>query len=81
MIKVILNYNNESYSIDIQKYQKLMAIKKKVYQIFFPIKSDIDIKYDNKSMSSNLDKSIGILFNEKSFIKLDIVSIQGKKNH
>ena len=79
MIKIILNYNNESYSLDIQQYQKLSTVKKKAYKIFFPIKTDIDIKYDNKSMSSNLDKPIGIIFNGKTFIRLDIVSIPGKK--
>ena len=79
MIKVMLNYNNGNYSINILKFEKLIAIKKKAYQLFFPIKTDIDIKYDNKSMSSFLDKSLGLIFKDKKVVKLDIVAIQGKK--
>jgi len=79
MIKIMLNYNNGNYTINILKFEKLIAIKKKAYQLFFPIKSDIDIKYNNKSMSSNLDESLGLIFKDKKAVKLDIVAIPGRK--
>ena len=79
MIKVILNYNNGSYIINIQSFEKLITLKKKVYQLFFPIKTDIDIKYENKSISKKLDTSVGILFKDKKVARLDIIAIPGRK--
>lgn len=76
-MKVVLNYNNESYTIDVQKYKQLKFIKGRAYKLFYPIKTDIDIKYNNKSLSSLLDQSIGMIFNDKSFIRLMIISIPG----
>ena len=72
-IKIVLNYKNESYSIEVQKYQKLKYVKQRAYKLFYPIKTDIDIKYNNKSLTSLLDQSIGMIFNEKSFVRLIII--------
>ena len=75
IIKVVLNYNNESYTIDVQRFKKLKYIKQKAYKYFYPIKTDIVIKYNNKSLDSLLDQSIGMIFNEKTFIRLMIFSL------
>lgn len=79
IVKVVLVYNDENYSIEVQKYKKLKYIKEQVYKLFFSIKNDIDIKFNNKSLSSHLDLSIGMIFNEKSFVKLQIIPLQGVK--
>ena len=76
-IKVVLNYKNESYTIEVQKYKQLKVIKERAYKLFYPIKTDIDIKYNNKSLSSLLNQSIGMIFNDKSFVRLMIISIPG----
>jgi hypothetical protein len=77
IVKIVLNYKDESFTIEIQKYKKLRNIKEKAYKLFYPLKTDIDIKYNNKSLSSLLDQSIGMIFNEKSFLRLIIVPRQG----
>ena len=77
IIKFVLNYNNKSLSVDVPKYKKLKYIKEKAYKIFYPIKTDIDIKYNNKSLSSLLEQSIGMIFNDKLFIRLMIISLPG----
>ena len=76
-IKVVLNYNNESYTIDVQRFKKLKYIKEKAYKYFYPIKTDIVIKYNNKSLDSLLEQSIGLIFNEKTFVRLMIFSLPG----
>lgn len=76
-MKVILTYNNESYSIDVPTFKKLKFIKEKAYKVFYPIKTEIDLKYNNKSLSSLLEQSVGMIFNEKSFVRLVVVSIPG----
>ena len=77
IIKFVLNYNNKSLSVDVPKYKKLKYIKEKAYKLFYPIKTDIDIKYNNKSLSSLLEQSIGMIFNNKLFIRLMIISLPG----
>ena len=76
-IKVVINYNNESYTMEVQKFKKLNYVKERVYKLFYPIKTDIDLKYNNKSLSSLLDQPIGMIFNEKYFIRLFVFPLPG----
>ena len=78
-ITIILNYNNKNLSIVVKRFKKLEIIKEKAYQLFFPIKSDIQLKYNNKDLSSFLDQSIGLLFENKEKVKLQIYPIIGSK--
>lgn len=77
VIKVVLNYKDEIRTIEIQQYAKLKQIKKKVYELFYPIKTEIDIKYNNKSLSSLLEQSLGNIFGNKAFVKFNIISLPG----
>ena len=77
VIKVVLNYKDEIRTIEIQQYAELKQIKKKAYELFYPIKTEIDIKYNNKSLSSLLEQSIGNIIGKKSFMKLNIISLPG----
>ena len=76
---IILNYNNKNLSIVVKKFKKLQIIKEKVYQLFYPIKSDIQLKYNNRDLSSFLDQSIGLLFENKGKVRLQIDPIIGSK--
>jgi len=70
IIKVALTYQNQTYQIQVQKYKKLKSLKEKAYKIFYPIKYELELKYNNKSLTKFLDQSIGMVFSEKSFIKI-----------
>ena len=70
IIKVALAYQNQTYQIQVQKYKKLKSLKEKAYKIFYPIKYELELKYNNKSLTKFLDQSIGMVFSEKSFIKI-----------
>ena len=78
-INIILNYNNKNLSLIVKRFKKLEIIKEKAYQLFYPIKCDIKIKYNNKDLSSFLDQSIGLIFVNRAKVKLDIDPIIGTK--
>ena len=77
LVKITLSYNNKDISISINNFTKLNKVKEKAYQLFYPIKSDIALKFNNKDLSCFLDQSIGLLFENKSKIKLKIEPIIG----
>ena len=70
IIKIVLSYQNQTYQIEVQKYKKLKSLKEKAYKLFYPIKYELELKYNNKSLTKFLDQSIGMLFGEKSFIRI-----------
>ena len=78
-IKIILNYNGKDISISLNTFIKLNIVKQKAYQLFYPIKSDIKLKYNNKDLSYFLDQPIGLLFENKTKIKITIEPIIGTK--
>ena len=79
IITVILNYNDKNASINVKRFKKLNYIKEKIYHLFYPIKSDIKIKYNNKDLSCFLEQSIGLIFENRTKIKLIVEQIYGSK--
>ena len=77
IIKVALCYQNQTYQIEVQKYKKLKSLKEKAYKLFYPIKYELELKYNNKSLTKFLDQSIGMVFTEKSFIKIVAYALPG----
>lgn len=78
-INIVLNFNNKKSSIITKKYKTLYYIKDKIYQLFYPIKSDIILKYNNRDLSRFLDQSIGLIFENKGKVMLQIEQIMGSK--
>ena len=78
-ITVILNYNDKNVSINVKRFKKLSYIKEKIYHLFYPIKSDIKIKYNNKDLSCFLEQSIGLIFENRTRIRLLVEQIYGSK--
>ena len=78
-ITVVLYYNNKNLPIIVKKFNKLYHIKDKSYQLFYPIKTDIKLKYNNKDLSPFLDQSIGLIFENREKVKLQIEPILGSK--
>ena len=71
-VKILLIYNGIKKQINVDKNKQLRYLKNKIYQVFYPINSDIYIKYKNIDYSSFLDEKIGFLFLNKSTVKLVI---------
>ena len=79
-IKINLVYKERKNVIEVRPYVKLKAIKKQIYNLFYPIHSDIDILHNNKSKNSLLDQSVGMIFgNDIIFIELKIRDLPGTK--
>ena len=72
IITITLNYNNKDLSFITKRFNKLSKVKEKAFQLFYPIKSDIILKYNNKDLSQFLEQSIGLIFENKTRIKIKI---------
>ena len=80
-ITVNITYGNIKRDLKCQIYTTLRYIKKRCYDLFYPIKEDINIYYQNQKIpSTNLTKSIGQLFNNKNVVNLKIDIIPNTKN-
>ena len=76
---IILSYNTKNLSVIVKRFKRLEYVKEKAYQLFYPIKSDIKLKYNNRDLSSHLDQSIGLIFENREKVKLEIEQIIGTK--
>ena len=78
-INIILSYNDKNLTVVVKRFNKLYYAKDKAYQLFYPIKSDIKLKYNNKDLSSLLDQSIGLIFENRGTVKLTVEEKIGTK--
>ena len=74
-IQLILNYNERSIVVEMKKYKTLEDVKDKVYDLFYPIKNNINIYLNNKNLESLVDQPIGYIFSGKSLVNLKIVDV------
>lgn len=72
IVTITLNYNNKDLTFDIKRFNKLSKVKEKAFQLFYPIKSDIILKYNNKDLYDLLEQSIGLIFENKKKLKFKI---------
>ena len=61
-IKVTIQYKTNTFSFETFKYKTLSYIKDKVYNHFYPIRSDINLVYMNKNLSGFELKPLGFFF-------------------
>ena len=71
-VTITLTYNNKDLTFTIKRFNKLSKVKEKAFQLFYPIKSDITLKYNNKDLSEFLEQSIGLIFENKTRLKIKI---------
>ena len=71
-ITITLTYNNKDLTFTMKRFNKLSKVKEKAFQLFYPIKSDITLKYNNKDLSEFLEQSIGLIFENKTRLKIKI---------
>ena len=74
-IQLILNYEARSVIVEFKKYKTLEDVKEKIYDIFYPIKNQINIYSNNKNLEPLLDQPIGYIFAGKSIVNLKIVDM------
>ena len=71
-IQLILNYHGRSVIIEMQKYKSLVAVKQKIFDIFYPVKHNITIFLNNKNLESLIAKPLGLIFPGESLVSLNI---------
>ena len=49
------------------------------YNLFFPLKTDIDLYYKNQNMKKELDKSLGLIFGNVHTLTFNIIAKPGTK--
>ena len=76
---ILINFNDKKISINVKRFKKLNYIKEKVYQLFYPLKYDIKLKYNNKDLTLFLDQSIGLIFENRAKVNLQVEQILGTK--
>ena len=74
-IQLILNYNERSIVIEVKKYKTLEEIKDKVYDLFYPIKNEINIYLNQKNLEPLNDQPVGYVFSGKSIVNLKIIDV------
>ena len=72
-INLILNYNGRSVVVELKKYKTLVHVKQKVFDLFFPVKNNINIYLNNKNLDSLMNQPIGYIFSGQSLVNLKIV--------
>ena len=80
-ITVKITYGNIKRDLKCQLYTTLKYIKRRCYDLFYPIKEDIKIFYQNQWIESyQLQKSIGHFCNNKKIVNLKIEVLPETKN-
>ena len=72
-IHLILNYHGRSLIVEFKKYKTLVHVKQKVFDLFFPVKHNINIYLNNKNLEPLVNQPIGYIFSGQSLVNLKVV--------
>ena len=72
-IHLILNYHGRSIIVELKKYKTLVHVKQKVFDLFFPVKHNINIYLNNKNLEPLISQPIGYIFSGQSLVNLKVV--------
>ena len=71
-INLILNYRGRSVVVEIKKFKSLVAVKQKIFDIFYPVKHNIRLFYNNRNIEHLITKPLGQIFANQSSVSLKI---------
>ena len=72
-IHLILNYHGRSLIVEFKKYKTLVHVKQKVFDLFYPVKNNINIYLNNKNLEPLVNQPIGYIFSGQSLVNLKVV--------
>ena len=72
-IHLILNYHGRSLIVEFKKYKTLVHVKQKVFDLFYPVKHNINIYLNNKNLEPLVNQPIGYIFSGQSLVNLKVV--------
>ena len=80
-VKISFEYKKRTVTVDVKPYQKISELKEIANKVFFPIKNEISITYQNQDLDEFGQILIGDHFNQKTSIKLKVVPKIIKKEY
>ena len=72
-IHLILNYHGRSVIVKLKKYKTLVHVKQKVFDLFYPVKHNINIYSNNKNLEPLVNQPIGYIFSGQSLVNLNVL--------
>ena len=72
-INLTLNYHGRSTTVAFKKYRTLIDVKKKIFELFYPVKHNINIFLNNKNLEPLVKQPIGYIFSGQTLVKLKVV--------
>ena len=72
-IKIVLEYNNRTVASLMKPYDKMIEIRKLAKKVFYPLKEDISLTYQNQDLCDFDSYLIGDYFNQKTLAKIKVV--------
>ena len=72
-IHLILNYHGRSIVVELKKYKTLVDVKQKVFDLFFPVKHNINVYLNNKNLEPLIKQPIGYIFSGQTLVNLKVV--------
>ena len=80
-IKITIQYKTNTFIVDTFKYKTLSYIKDKVYNHFYPIRSDINLYYMNKNLSGFEFKPLGFFFKNVNKVTIHVKDVNYINNN
>ena len=74
-IQLVLTYHGHSINVELKKHKTLLDVKQKIFNLFFPIKHDINIYVNNKNLESLNTRPIGYIFSGQTLVNLKVVDV------
>ena len=76
-IEITLQYYKMRVTILVPKYKTVNYVKEKAYEVFYPINTDIDLKYKNRILEEFSEQSLGLIMDNRSYAKIKIIPKPG----
>ena len=74
-IQLVLTYHGHSINVELKKHKTLVNVKQKIFNLFFPVKHDINIYVNNKNLESLISRPIGYIFSGQTLVNLKVVDV------
>ncbi len=72
-IKIVLEYNNRTVASFMKPYDKMIEIRKLAKKVFYPLKQDVSLTYQNQDLCEFDSYLIGEYFSQKTLAKIKVV--------
>jgi hypothetical protein len=77
--RIVLEYNLITNSIDVEPYKPIKCLREKAIRLFFPIKGEMKLTYNNKDLTPHETVTIGEYFKNKNNIIIKVIEVSSIK--